>query len=70
MLKANIGERLPTTVDENGKFSYISADMRPVPPGEEHCTGTVARELFSYISADMCPVPLGEKYSIGTVARE
>merc|ERR1712128_7730 len=22
-----------TTVDENGKFSYFSADMRPVPPG-------------------------------------
>ena len=22
-----------TTVDENGKFSYISSDMRPVPPG-------------------------------------
>ena len=22
-----------TTIDENGKFSYFSADMRPVPPG-------------------------------------
>ena len=22
-----------TTVDENGKFSYFSSDMRPVPPG-------------------------------------
>jgi len=22
-----------TTVDENGKFSYYSSDMRPVPPG-------------------------------------
>ena len=21
------------TVDENGKFSYFSSDMRPVPPG-------------------------------------
>ena len=21
------------TVDENGKFSYLSSDMRPVPPG-------------------------------------
>jgi hypothetical protein len=34
VLKANTGHRLPTTVDENGKFSYVSADMRPVPPGE------------------------------------
>lgn len=33
VLKANMGDRLPTTVDENGKFSYVSADMRPVPPG-------------------------------------
>ena len=24
-----------TTVDENGKFSYYSADMRPVPPGRK-----------------------------------
>jgi len=33
VLKANLGKKLPTTIDENGKFSYISADMRPVPPG-------------------------------------
>jgi len=33
VLKANLGKKLKTTVDENGKFSYISADMRPVPPG-------------------------------------
>merc|ERR1719367_1924497 len=25
--------KMKTTVDENGKFDYIRADMRPVPPG-------------------------------------
>ena len=25
-----------STVDENGKFSYFSADMRPVPPGRSY----------------------------------
>merc|ERR1712106_288424 len=24
---------MKTPVDENGKFDYIQADMRPVPPG-------------------------------------
>eukprot|EP00088_Acartia_fossae_P046809 TRINITY_DN5065_c0_g1_i11.p1 TRINITY_DN5065_c0_g1~~TRINITY_DN5065_c0_g1_i11.p1 ORF type:complete len:119 (-),score=27.54 TRINITY_DN5065_c0_g1_i11:220-576(-) len=33
VLKANLGKKLKTTIDENGKFSYFSADMRPVPPG-------------------------------------
>jgi len=33
VLKGNFGRKLQTTVDENGKFSYVSADMRPVPPG-------------------------------------
>jgi len=29
----NCGEKMKTTVDENGKFTYKSADMHPVPPG-------------------------------------
>merc|ERR1712142_1060770 len=29
----NSGEKMKTTVDENGKFTYKSADMHPVPPG-------------------------------------
>jgi len=33
VMKSNFGKKLKTTVDENGKFSYVSADMRPVPPG-------------------------------------
>jgi len=33
VLKSNFGNKMKTTVDENGKFSYISADMHPVPPG-------------------------------------
>jgi len=33
VLKSNFGNKTKTTVDENGKFSYVSADMRPVPPG-------------------------------------
>jgi hypothetical protein len=31
--KTGHADSLKTTVDENGKFSYFSADMRPVPPG-------------------------------------
>jgi len=33
VMKQNLGKKLKTTVDENGKFNYVSADMRPVPPG-------------------------------------
>eukprot|EP00088_Acartia_fossae_P050757 TRINITY_DN56922_c0_g1_i1.p1 TRINITY_DN56922_c0_g1~~TRINITY_DN56922_c0_g1_i1.p1 ORF type:complete len:105 (+),score=13.82 TRINITY_DN56922_c0_g1_i1:114-428(+) len=33
VLKANIARQNKSTVDENGKFEYVSADMRPVPPG-------------------------------------
>jgi len=33
VLKSNFGNKMKTTVDENGKFSYISADTNPVPPG-------------------------------------
>jgi len=32
-MKQNLGKKMKTTVDENGKFNYVSADMRPVPPG-------------------------------------
>ena len=28
---------MKTTIDENGKFNYVSADMRPVPPGIQFC---------------------------------
>ena len=33
VMKQNLGKKMKTTVDENGKFNYVSADMRPVPPG-------------------------------------
>merc|ERR1711935_47131 len=33
VMNCNMKDSLKTTVDENGKFSYMSADMRPVPPG-------------------------------------
>ncbi|XP_023349164.1 uncharacterized protein LOC111717927 [Eurytemora carolleeae] len=33
VLKATLGNKMKTTIDENGKFNYVSADMRPVPPG-------------------------------------
>merc|ERR1711935_1233539 len=33
VMNCNMHDSLKTTVDENGKFSYMSADMRPVPPG-------------------------------------
>ena len=33
VLKPNIVGHLKSAVDENGKFDYIRADVRPVPPG-------------------------------------
>jgi len=33
VLKSNFGRGMKTTVDENGKFNYVSADRCPVPPG-------------------------------------
>eukprot|EP00092_Neocalanus_flemingeri_P069838 GFUD01085643.1.p1 GENE.GFUD01085643.1~~GFUD01085643.1.p1 ORF type:complete len:116 (-),score=37.17 GFUD01085643.1:136-483(-) len=33
VMKSKLMGQSKTTVDENGKFSYFSADMRPVPPG-------------------------------------
>ena len=37
VLKATLGNKMKTTIDENGKFNYVSADMRPVPPGIQFC---------------------------------
>jgi len=33
VMKTRLMNQMKTTVDENGKFDYIRADMRPVPPG-------------------------------------
>ena len=33
VMKTRLMGKMKTTVDENGKFDYIRADMRPVPPG-------------------------------------
>jgi len=33
VMKARLMGQMKSTVDENGKFDYIRADMRPVPPG-------------------------------------
>jgi len=33
VVKCGLIQKFKTTVDENGKFNYYSADMRPVPPG-------------------------------------
>merc|ERR1712106_26763 len=33
VMKSKLMGQMKTTVDENGKFDYIRADMRPVPPG-------------------------------------
>ena len=33
VMKGKLLGKTNTTIDENGKFSYFSADMRPVPPG-------------------------------------
>ena len=32
-MKSKLMGQMKTTVDENGKFDYIHADMNPVPPG-------------------------------------
>merc|ERR1719211_562517 len=49
--------KMKTTVDENGKFDYIRADMRPVPPGWYDLDTTVDENgKFDYIRADMRPV--------------
>merc|ERR1711953_1284732 len=34
VVKCGLLTDFKTTVDEHGKFSYYSSDMRPVPPGE------------------------------------
>ena len=39
-----------TTVDENGKFSYYSSDMRPVPPGKLNFKN---RDTSGEISSDL-----------------
>ena len=33
VVKCGLVTKFQTTVDENGKFAYFKADMRPVPPG-------------------------------------
>jgi len=33
VMKCGLVTKFQTTVDENGKFGYFKADMRPVPPG-------------------------------------
>eukprot|EP00090_Calanus_glacialis_P038469 TRINITY_DN6711_c0_g1_i2.p1 TRINITY_DN6711_c0_g1~~TRINITY_DN6711_c0_g1_i2.p1 ORF type:complete len:103 (-),score=36.08 TRINITY_DN6711_c0_g1_i2:90-398(-) len=33
VMKSKLMGQMKTTVDENGKFDYIHADMNPVPPG-------------------------------------
>ena len=33
VMKSKLMGQMKTTVDENGKFDYIRADMNPVPPG-------------------------------------
>eukprot|EP00090_Calanus_glacialis_P020114 TRINITY_DN3091_c0_g1_i10.p1 TRINITY_DN3091_c0_g1~~TRINITY_DN3091_c0_g1_i10.p1 ORF type:complete len:101 (-),score=30.90 TRINITY_DN3091_c0_g1_i10:133-435(-) len=33
VMKCGLVNKFQTTVDENGKFGYFKADMRPVPPG-------------------------------------
>jgi len=33
VMKCGLVKKFQTTVDENGKFAYFTADMRPVPPG-------------------------------------
>merc|ERR1719348_1966531 len=32
-MNCHLKNPLKTTIDENGKFAYESADVRPVPPG-------------------------------------
>ena len=34
VVKCGLLTDFKTTIDEHGKFSYFSSDMRPVPPGE------------------------------------
>ena len=34
VVKCGLLTDFKTTIDEHGKFSYYSSDMRPVPPGE------------------------------------
>jgi len=33
VMRSGLAGLTKTTIDENGKFGYYSADMRPVPPG-------------------------------------
>eukprot|EP00092_Neocalanus_flemingeri_P010072 GFUD01010855.1.p1 GENE.GFUD01010855.1~~GFUD01010855.1.p1 ORF type:complete len:102 (-),score=16.77 GFUD01010855.1:233-538(-) len=33
VMKCGLVKQFQTTVDENGKFSYFTADRNPVPPG-------------------------------------
>ena len=45
-----------TTVDENGKFSYYSSELRPVPPGWYDIDKTKHRvPLGWYQMSSSCP---------------
>ena len=43
-----------STVDENGKFSYFSADMRPVPPGKCYSEFSLDIDSFRLMALKLC----------------